>query len=299
MLEARLGPGCCYTAAARRYSGLPPLLSLLRSTLLSTSLLAAGLLVKPSLALARPPAEGSDREETIQRILELRDEAEALLETLPPETRAEVERRWRERQQEPGQIPVAPPVSPPRDEVPTPVEPPPEDLVPQPPVEESPSVAAEVSEVADTVVGDSLCGGFPLLDSDRNGLISGGDRQWRFLRLWFDNGDGRVDETEIESLFTLGVQAIDVGLRFYVNTDGDSEDVDVDEYIRLRNVGKRGQRRRIGTLVVDGDRLARDGVMALTDPGGGALTGYQPLGSDTLLLPTDGRPTPVLCLGDE
>jgi hypothetical protein len=296
MLEARLGPACWYTAVARWFSGLPPLRPLLRLTLLSISLFAAALLVKPPIAAAGPRSADDDQEETIRRILDLRSEAEALLESLPPETRAEVERRWRDRQPPPVEPSLPEPAEPPTIEVPTPTATLPPEVLPQPQVE---TPAEPMMEKAETTVDEPICGGFQLLDSDHNGLVSGADRQWRFLRLWFDNGDGQPEDDEIESLYTLGVEAIDVGLRFYTNSSGDSEDIDIDDTIQLRNVGKRGQRRRIGTLVVDSDRLARDGVVTLTDLQGYPLTGVQPLSGDRSLALAGGPPTPISCLDSE
>ena len=50
-----------------------------------------------------------------------------------------------------------------------------------------------------------------------------------------------------------------------------------------------------GVLVVDADRLARGGLLTLTDAAGTPLSGYQPLGPDTLLVDARGNGEPAVC----
>ena len=137
--------------------------------------------------------------------------------------------------------------------------------------------------------------GFHLLDTNGDGLVSGGDRQWRFLRLWFDNGDENLEEAELESLFERGVRQIDVNLRFYTNEDGDSEDVDAGELIELIQVGTGNSPRRTGVLVINSDRLTRDGVLTFFGSDGDPLSGYQPLDAGSFLAGETGDRVPVIC----
>ena len=229
-----------------------------------------------------------NEEEVVQRILDLRQQIEDLLEILPEEVRQEVEQRWRKRQ-EVADGPLTQETTgsaAPATEV-TSVEP--------PAVEEEIEPEAEIGrEVVEAAVPP--CGGFHLFDTNEDSLISGSDRLWRFFRLWFDdNDDGTLQESEIVGLYENGVRQIDVELRFYTNDDGDSEDVDVDEVIWLRAVGNQGSQRRSGVLVVEGDRLIRDGRLWLTDADGTPLSGVQTLAAETHLEDRDGNRSPVLC----
>ena len=191
-----------------------------------------------------------------------------LLQALPPEMREEAERRWQERQRQ---------------------------LAATAPQESPEPIAEEETEaVAPAETGDAGCG-LRVLDTNADGSISGADRQWRFLRLWFDDGDGEVSELEIESLYDLGVRQIDTGLGFYVDTDGDSEDIDTGDRIELAAVGIGNADRRRGVLVVDADRLARGGLLTLTDAAGAPLSGYQALGPGTLLVDASGNGVPAVC----
>jgi len=246
--------------------------------LLSASLLSALSAVTASPAAEEPAvADPADQEEIILRILDLRQQIEDLLDALPQEVREEVERRWLEQQaastaepqpSEPEAVTALPPAT----------------VTPTP----EPAAAAEPP-----------CGRFYLLDSNEDTLVTGGDRQWRFLRLWFDNGDSNLEESEIESLFDLGVRAIDVELRFYTNDEGQAEDIDVDDLIWLRLVGDNKSGSRSGALVVEADRLARGGILRLTDTQGTVLSGFQPLGAEYFLETEDGVRIPVLCAESE
>lgn len=284
MPEARLGPSCCYTATSRPIPDLPVLRSLLHPTsLLATSLWAAAVVVNLTApAMAETAAIDMAQEETIERILELRAQLQDLVESLPPELRDEVERRWRQRQAEP-----------PAPTPPTPSEPTPAATAPAIASEPAVEPTAEAAPVATEQPG---CGGFHLLDTDDDGLVSGGDRQWRFLRVWFDNGDGEIDSEEIESLLALGVRSLDTQLRFYNDDGGGTEDVDVADVIELRGIGKRPKDRRSGVLVVDADRLERDGVLRLEDPEGRPASGYEVLSALHRFVLRDGRSLPILCV---
>lgn len=243
--------------------------------------------------------EGQD--EVIQRILELRQQIEDLLEILPEDVRQEVEQRWRDRQAKGSEErqEIDPETGP---ETTTDVALEPESERHVTPARES-QAATQAMDTVETPIEEDLeaetvpaCGGFHLFDTNEDSLVTAGDRPWRYLRLWFDsNGDGAVQEPEIESLFDLAVRQIDVGLRFYNNEDGDSEDMDVDDFIWLRKVGKGKTDRRSGALAVAADRLARAGHLMVLDVEGVQLSGYQPLGSITFLETGNGTRHPVLC----
>lgn len=273
-----------YSARSPATRGIKLLRSLPRFLLLTAGLSSILFPLASSIraAVADSPTE-ADEEEVIQRILDLRQQIEDLLEILPEEVRQEVEQRWRESQAKRS--------------------------VPEPELESEPAQERESEPALEPVVEPDIsgeeesaaerappCGGFHLFDTNEDSLVSGGDRQWRFLRLWFDhNGDGNLDESEIERLFDLGVRQIDVGLRFYGSDDSESEDVDVDGLIWLREVGKGNSGRRSGALVVAADRLVRDGHLWLVAPDGSQLSGYQPLVSVTILETRDGQRSPLLC----
>jgi len=271
--------------------------SLPRLLLLTASLLPVFLLVDSRLTAeeADLPATES-QEEIIQSILELRQQIEDLLEILPEDVRQEVEQRWRERQAEkPEDTDAAAELTPESG-------PESEPVIDRQTASEAEPIVEDENSSAEELVAETAppCGGFHWFDTNQDSLVSGGDRQWRHLRLWFDNnGDGELEDAEIESLFELGVRQIDVGLRFYNNDEGDSEDVDVDDLIRLQRVGKGGANRRSGALVVAAERLARDGRSRLTDTEGTQLSGYQTLGSTTVLETSDGKRSPVLCQESE
>jgi len=263
-------------------------------------LLVAGLWPLP--APADPPSSTEkidplSREEVVQRILDLRRQIEDLLEILPDDVRQEVERRWQESlaAENAGEESLSTTTSgeAPQTEPELAAEVALED---EPALENLPATAEGASVQEDFVTPQQSppCGGFHLFDSNEDMMISGGDRQWRFLRLWFDdNGNGAIEESEIRSPFELGVRHIDVALRFYVNDQGESEDVDVDDLIWLRMVSK-GQQRS-GALVVDADRLVKDGRLWLTDASSGRLSGLQPLDPNGLLATREGAIHPLLC----
>lgn len=250
------------------------------------------------------------QEEILERILELRAQIEDLLESLPPEMRDEVERRWRERSAvEQMALPAEQPAAPAPSEPPAPPETAPAPTPDSEPIAESTELSAPESDTpqptepteslaqdAEPALAPPACGGIHLFDTNEDALLSGGDRHWRFLGLWFDgDADGALDETEIEGLFALGVRQIDVALKFYLDDEGATEDIDVEDLVWLRQVGKNKAKRRSGALIIDADRLARDGRLWLVDADGTQLSGFQPLVSDIDLETRDGERLPLLC----
>lgn len=267
-------------------------------------LLTAGLLLWPCLPGPPLRAEEVDpatsQEEVIQRILELRQQIEDLLEILPEDLRQEVERRWQEDQaRKPEEAVIGSPPGPETETEPTPEA----KQSGEPAIATEPRPAREPATTQEVLADEQAatpvvppCGGFYLFDTNEDSVVSAGDRPWRYLRLWFDTNSNRsLEEDEIESLFELGVRQIDVALRFYTDDEDNSEDVDLDDLIWLRQVGNARTNRRSGALVMDADRLGRDGRFWLTDDDGGQLTGLQPLASGAFLHTRDGDRFPVLC----
>ena len=251
-------------------------------------------------------ADADERnEQIILQILELRQQIEDLLEILPEEMRREVEERWirsetprQEAGPEVDQTATSPVATDPSSITPATdpmVEPTAEDestRVP-PPVFDDQEASTEEEAV---VAAATPCGGFRLFDTNEDSLVSGADRPWRFLRLWFDtDGDDLVEDSEVESLFDLGVRQIDVDLRFYNPAEGDSEDVDVDDFIWLRGVDRKKGSGRSGVLVIAADRLASDGRLRIFDLQGTQLTGFQPLGPTAFVETDQGDRFPLVC----
>lgn len=304
-----------YCARSLATWSIKPLKSSQRLFLLLAGFLSVALIFASAGSAAESDtAEGDSQEEVIERILELREQIEALLDSLPDDVRQQVEKRWQERLSE------QPESTPDESQQMQMIEPVPESRSSAEATTEA-QVATEIATetVEDPVVENALpegklavaesqtelaatpppCGGFHRFDTNEDALISAGDRQWRFLRLWFDtNGDEVVEESEIESLFELGIRMIDVNLKFYVNDKGDSEDVDVDDQIWLRMIGKTGEKQRSGALTVAADRLVRDGRLWLTDADRVQLTGLQALRPEDFLETKNGERYPLVCSGE-
>ncbi len=259
-----------------------------------------------------PPPE--DVERIIEEILQLRGEAEALLETLPPELREEVERRWLELQVVPPEVP-AETVSRPAPAVEVPPEPDlgPEDSAPlpaemapaqEPTPEPEPETELEpapesrpsaISEVEPEPEPAKACDSLGPLDSNGDGVISASDRNWRYLRLRADIGGKSTSMGDLESLYDLGIREIDVNLRFYKLDDGFKGDITIDDRIRFELAGKRKSSRRSMILFVQASRLARSGSLRLVDASGALLAGDQPLAPGVALQTAEGKRLPLLC----
>ena len=304
-----------------------------------------------------------ESEALIERILEIRGELEQLLESLSPEQRAEVERRWLEGTTEkveessplsaqpanpsartsavptaPALTPVeppAPPVDPPT--VPSPVSPtppeePPVEPAPSPefPVKPSEAVPSPEPDAAPALptpepapppeprpeapkgttrlpvltrpagkVEPATCGTLHLLDRNDDGLVSGSDRDWRYLYLLL-GGRGSVVERElqrdeVESLFDVGVRSLAVDLREWGGERKTFGDVVSDQTVRLILTQKhKGEDN--GALVVDAGRLARSGEIRLVDTATGeSLSGLRVFRPGVALETLDGTRVAVPC----
>lgn len=245
------------------------------------------------LAAEKQSPSHATTEEIIEQILVLRQQIESLLKALPPEMREEIESRWRERQQ--AELPIAetelPPTIPSSDpsvsEQPAPLE-------PSQPTAESP-VPETAPEPAPSLEPRATCGTLGPLDTNEDGLISGGDRYWRYLRLWFDNGNGTLEEAEIESPFSLGIRQIDVGMGSFKDSDDAVGDIDVDDLVRLHLHSRGRSGTRTGVLIIEAGRLARGDELWLVDSSGTKLANYQPLTTELAFEFADGNRHPLSC----
>ncbi len=259
------------------------------------------LLVMPLTQAARLGAQGEEPkqpqevERIIGEILQLRGEAEALLESLPPELREEVERRWLELQAAEVQPePVAGAAAP--DPAPKPAPEPELQLEPGP--ESEPVVPSEVKpepEPEPEPEPARECDSLGPLDTNGDGVISAGDRNWRYLRLRTEQGGRSASLGDLESLYDAGVREIDVNLGFYKLADGLAGDITVDDRIRLALIGKRKSTRQSTILFIQASRLARAGNLQLVDASGALLAGDQPLAPGMALLTAEGKRLPILC----
>ena len=161
----------------------------------------------------------------------------------------------------------------------------PEPSVPEPPAPESKPEPAVVP----------VCGTLIPFDSNDDGVLSGADRYWRYLRLKLEGGGTGVEAEGPSSLYELGIRTIDVNLKFYTTPDKERGDIDVDEAIHFELVGNGRLVGEFGVLVVDADRLARGGEIQLVDGSGTLLAGVQALRPGLELETADGSRLPLLC----
>ncbi|MEE9562925.1 MAG: hypothetical protein V3W50_07645 [Thermoanaerobaculia bacterium] len=273
-----------------------------------TAWLIIACLAAPVMLGAEETAEAMPQStaEIIERILALRREMEALLEVLPPELQEEIERRWRELQEAEAaraashvpqvestgraEVAVLSPVPTP-DTIPV-VESPEATtaIVPEPSAPEPP---APESEPEPEIV--PVCGTLTPFDTNEDGLVSGADRYWRYLRLELEGGGASLEAQGPSGLYELGIRTIDVNLNFFTTPDKEKGDIDVDEAIHIELVGKGRLAGESGVLVIDADRLARGGEIKLVDGSGTLLAGIQTLRPGLALETADGSRLPLLC----
>jgi len=264
-----------------------------------------------------------DIERIIEQILELREQAETLLETLPPELREEIERRWLELQNPPAEV-VAEEAPQEEPIVETPSEPAipvaaeatdPQPDLPPPPGPDSPPMLEPEPEFEPTVTSEEVsepapegmpepepepepakeCDSLGPFDTNGDGVISAADRNWRYLRLRADMGGRSADMVDLESLYDLEIREIDVNLRFFKMADGATGDIFVDDRVRFELLGKRKSSRRTKILFIQASRLARGGALWVVDRSGSLLAGDQPLAPGMALQTAAGKRLPLLC----
>ncbi len=163
-------------------------------------------------------------------------------------------------------------------------------MAPEPAAAEPPTPDSEPEPVTIPV-----CGTLAPLDSNEDGVLSGADRYWRYLRLEIEGGGAGLEAQGPASLYDLGIRTIDVELKSYTTPDKERGDIDIDEAIRIELVGKGRLVGESGVLVVDADRLARGGEVRLVDESGTLLAGIQAFRPGLALETADGRRLPLLC----
>ncbi len=263
---------------------------------------APALQAQEASEISTPP----DVEAIIEQILELRDQLDALLATLPPELREEVERQWKTRLEakERSETPQVSPSVPDEFEA---------ESAELPSAPEEPDLlgreARETTELVDQIDPESpasppepepaavqTCVHLAAFDTNDDGVVSAGDRYWRYLRLWTDNGNGTVDEElEIKSLFALEIQEIRIELDYYGLPNNVSGDIRVGDDLQLVIVDPKRNSTSYATLVVQAGRMARGGNIWLADHSGQVLSGYQTVGPAIIAETQDGKRLPLVC----
>lgn len=252
-----------------------------------------------------------DHQETMEEILVLRRQLEALLATLPPELRKEVERQWRDQLEE-GEVPPATPaVTEPVAGTET-IQPEnlsdgaiavpgvmtgaePEESTPIDEITES-SLTATTPDLTTSHELPPPCVHLAAFDSNHDRVVSASDRYWRYLRLWSDNGDGIVDEElEIDSLYELGIREIRVELDYYGLPNNVSGDITVGEQVQLILIDPKRNSAAPATLVVQAGRMARGGEIWIADQSGTVLDGYQSIGPTIVAETSGGQRLPLVC----
>ncbi|MGB6336446.1 MAG: hypothetical protein WBG96_12620 [Thermoanaerobaculia bacterium] len=164
------------------------------------------------------------------------------------------------------------------------------EIVPAPSAPEPPAPESEPEPATVPV-----CGTLTPFDTNEDGVVSGADRYWRYLRLELEGGGASLESQGPSSLYDLGIRTIDVDLKFFTTPDKERGDIDVDGAIHIELVGKGRLVGEPGVLVIDADRLARGGEIKLVDGSGTLLAGLQTLRPGLALETADGSRLPLLC----
>lgn len=240
--------------------------------LLPTALLLCLLALLPARA-QEPPADPGppDPEKVAERILELQDEIEALLEGLSPEARRQVERILAARSA------------------------PPDGFEPEGAPAPEPAAPAEPAPAPAPVrPAEPSCNLLEPFDTDGDGVVSARDRYWRYLYLWRDgNGDRQIQTAETVDLYEAGVAEIAVALDSAKLREGGRVRMEADRYVLLELDDFQGLE---GVLAVDTDRLARgSGPAVLPEEDGAPLSGIQPIEVGWQLSFDDGETVVLTC----
>lgn len=153
-------------------------------------------------------------------------------------------------------------------------------------------VEAAEARVSSRPEADAQCAEFEMFDTNEDGVVSALDRYWRYFRLWRDDGDGVVEDSEVSRLYDAGVRELTTALGTYRTADGVAGDVLEGARIRLDLMGKNGG---MATLAIDADRLAHGGEFELRDGAGAAVSGLQALSSSMSTVAADGAERPLSC----
>lgn len=265
------------------------------------------------------PSDPVDTEAIVEQILELQEQLESLLSALPPDLREKVERQWKIRletkqraearvpEDQPGfenETAQVPPAAPPMSEESVAIPFVPADStaidLEEVPVGDERLEHAEAKGSSNVVEPEAKatlsCVHLAAFDTNEDGIVSPGDRYWRYLRLWTDNGDGVVnEELEIDSLFELDIREIRVELDYYGLRGDVSGDIRVGDQVQLVLIDPKRNSSAPATLVVQAGRMARGGHIWLADSSGQVLDGYQAVTPAIVAETDDGRRLPLVC----
>ncbi|MEM1203922.1 MAG: hypothetical protein AAGN66_11900 [Acidobacteriota bacterium] len=263
------------------------------------------------LLLASGPAAADGdgtSDPTVEEILALQAQIEALLETLPPELRDVLRDDLRRRLEDTGN--ADPPAT--DDAGPSGVEradtsdpePAPAVVAPEPtdsaettapaPLEEAaPEVEAPEVEAPEARVRGRSCRALAPFDSDADGKLTALDRHWRHAYLWTDDDrDGQLSEDEVESLYERGVREVALSLRSFVKGKGKkaaSFEIEMADLLifdvrgngfSTSGYGPTGPAGDDGALAFDFDRVSSGGGPEALDAEGRPVTGLKALRPD-------------------
>ena len=258
-----------------------------------------GLLLLPCWAVAQ--GDTSDEAETIEKILALQRQIDELIAGLTPEARARLsERLAAAPTQSPEAVAPPPAASPPiaaaeapeSTTVASPPVTPPERVAvtpPPPPAEPEPRPVRRRSR-------RPQCNFLDHLDSNEDGRISSHDRYWRHLYLWADsNGDGQVQDGEVESAYELDVREISVNLDTFVRKKGNIGEIRVTDRLVFDtgSDGFGGADDRV--LVVEASKIKRGTGPEIFSASGESLEGYQPFQEGWRIKQDGGESTVLAC----
>ncbi|MDA8016183.1 MAG: hypothetical protein MPN21_01945 [Thermoanaerobaculia bacterium] len=144
-------------------------------------------------------------------------------------------------------------------------------------------------------------------DTDGDGTLTGRDRHWRHLYLWFDaDGDHQVAASEMVSPFEHKIREIDLDLRFFVVGKGKKAsrgEIETDEFL-LFDTDTDGFGATVfpsgddAALAVDADALRRDAQgLEIRDEAGAGIMGTQPFVAGWTIIDRESRETQVDCPG--
>lgn len=174
---------------------------------------------------------------------------------------------------------------------------------PEPPPETQPETATELNpqpaieagaeSSAEARPADDGCNTLRLLDTTGDGILSGSDRFWRYLRLWIDgNRDGIVQESEALHPFEFGIIEISGRLNVFHTDKKGVGDIRRDDRLYFEPLGKK---RETGILMVDATRIQRGDGLNLLAEDRERLEGLQAFRAGLSLRAADGETLHLNC----
>jgi hypothetical protein len=233
----------------------------------------------------RMPDDDAVQGELIEEAVELRRRLEQIEERLTPESRRRLEERLRELEDASAAAPEDAASTAPPDPV-------------SPPTAASPTHIVETDgtplDRAAPAAARVRCNTLRPFDTSGDGILTGADRYWRYLKLWLDaDGDGRPAPNEWIHPFELGIVEIELDLRRFHNEDGSDGEIErEDGRLRFFPLGKHGDS---GVLGVETTRIRRGDGLDFRAPDGEPLEGIQELRPGLEIVPSSGDPVTINC----